>query len=113
MLRAVLDSTVDGILLSDAQGNVQLANRPVVTLTRDLGMSYQGSVVDRLLSVQARMRDPEGYRAAMERLRSNPDESTFDEFEDAASGRVFQGFTVAGARRPRWLRSDASGRCAK
>jgi signal transduction histidine kinase len=89
----VLDSTVDGILLSDAQGNVQLANRPVVTLTRDLGMSYEGSVVDRLLSVQARMRDPEGYRAAMERLRSNPDESTFDEFEDAASGRVFQGFT--------------------
>ena len=93
VLRAVLDSTVDGILLSDAQGNVQLANRPVVTLTRDLGMSYQGSVVDRLLSVQGRMRDPEGYRAAMERLRSNPDESTFDEFEDAASGRVFQGFT--------------------
>jgi signal transduction histidine kinase/CHASE3 domain sensor protein len=93
VLRAVLDSTVDGILLSDAQGNVQLANRPVVTLTRDLGMSYEGSVVDRLLSVQARMRDPEGYRAAMERLRSNPDESTFDEFEDAASGRVFQGFT--------------------
>ena len=93
VLRAVLDSTVDGILLSDAQGNVQLANRPVVTLTRDLGMSYEGSVVDRLLSVQARMRDPEGYRAAMERLRSNPDESTFDEFEDASSGRVFQGFT--------------------
>ena len=29
VLRAVLDSTVDGILLSDADGNVQLANRPV------------------------------------------------------------------------------------
>ncbi len=29
VLRAVLDSTVDGILLSDAEGNVQLANRPV------------------------------------------------------------------------------------
>jgi signal transduction histidine kinase len=30
----------------------------------------------------------------MEALRSNPDEPTFDEFEDAVSGRVFQGFTA-------------------
>ena len=32
VLRAVLDSTVDGILLSDADGEVQLANRPVIVL---------------------------------------------------------------------------------
>jgi signal transduction histidine kinase/CHASE3 domain sensor protein len=94
VLRAVLDSTVDGILLSDADGEVQLANRPVIVLTRDLGMSYEGPVVDRLLSVADRMADPEAYRAAMERLRTNPDEPTFDEFEDKASGRVFQGFTA-------------------
>jgi signal transduction histidine kinase len=94
VLRAVLDSTVDGILLSDAAGEVQLANRPVIMLTRDLGMSYEGPVVDRLLSVADRMADPAAYRAAMERLRANPDEPTFDEFEDAASGRVFQGFTA-------------------
>jgi signal transduction histidine kinase len=93
VLRAVLDSTVDGILLSDADGNVQLANRPVVALTRELGMRYDGTVVERLLSVEQRMRDPDRYRAAMERLRTNPSESTFDEFEDAVSGRVFQGFT--------------------
>jgi signal transduction histidine kinase len=94
VLRAVLDSTVDGILLSDAAGEVQLANRPVIMLTRDLGMSFEGPVVDRLLSVADRMADPDAYRAAMERLRANPDEPTFDEFEDAASGRVFQGFTA-------------------
>ena len=94
VLRAVLDSTVDGILLSDADGNVQLANRPVINLTRDLGMSYEGPVVDRLLSVQERMRDREKYRAAMERLRQNPSEATFNEFEDVVSGRVFQGFTA-------------------
>src|SRR3954465_4047578 len=93
VLPAGLDSTVDGILLSDAEGNVQLANRPVVTLTRDLGMQYDGPVVDRLRSVEHRMRAPESYHDAMERLRSNPDESTFDEFEDTVSGRVFQGFT--------------------
>jgi signal transduction histidine kinase len=94
VLRAVLDSTVDGILLSDADGNVQLANRPVLNLTRDLGMSYEGTVVDRLLSVERRVKDGEKYRAAMERLRTNPDEETFDEFEDTVSGRVFQGFTA-------------------
>jgi len=94
VLRAVLDSTVDGILLSDAEGNVQLANRPVVNLTRDLGMSGEGTVVDRLLSVEDRVSDRKGYRAAMERLRDNPAEPTFDEFEDSISGRVFQGFTA-------------------
>jgi signal transduction histidine kinase/CHASE3 domain sensor protein len=94
VLRAVLDSTVDGILLSDADGNVQLANRPVITLTRDFGMSFDGPVVDRLLSVARRMVDPENYTRAMERLRANPNEPTFDEFEDALTGRVFQGFTA-------------------
>jgi signal transduction histidine kinase/CHASE3 domain sensor protein len=94
VLRAVLDSTVDGILLSDADGNVQLANRPVINLTRDLGMTFEGTVVDRLLSVEHRVARPEQYRAAMERLRDNPSEATFDEFEDTVSGRVFQGFTA-------------------
>ena len=94
VLRAVLDSTVDGILLSDADGNVQLANRPVVKLTRDFGMTFDGPVVDRLLSVADRMADPVKYRNAMERLRENPNDSTFDEFEDALTGRVFQGFTA-------------------
>jgi signal transduction histidine kinase len=93
VLRAVLDSTLDGILLSDSDGNVQLANRPMVNLTRDLGMSFEGPVVDRLLSIGDRMRDRERYRAAMERLRENPNESTFDEFEDSISGRAFQGYT--------------------
>ena len=93
VLRAVLDATVDGILLSDAGGNVQVANRPVIALTRDLGMSFDGTMVDRLLSVEHRMRDRERFRAAMERLRMDPDETTFDEFEDAVSGRVIQGFT--------------------
>jgi signal transduction histidine kinase len=72
---------------------MQLANRPLVRLTRELGMSYDGTVVERLLSVEHRVRDQEAYRTTMEGLRDNPDESTFDEFEDSVSGRVFQGFT--------------------
>jgi signal transduction histidine kinase len=94
ILRAVLDSTVDGILLSDAEGNVQLANRPVVRLTKELEMSYDGPVVDRLLSVAHRVIEPEKYRAAMEGLRANPEQPTFNEFEDTVTGRAFQGFTA-------------------
>ena len=93
VLRAVLDSTIDGILLSDADGHMQLANRPIVRLTREMGMSYEGTIVDRLLSVEHRVKDPDAYRKSMEGLRENPDESTFDEFEDSVTGRVFQGFT--------------------
>ena len=93
VLRAVLDSTIDGILLSDADGHMQLANRPIVRLTREMGMSYEGTIVDRLLSVEHRIRDKEAYRKTMEGLRDNPDETTFDEFEDSVTGRVFQGFT--------------------
>ncbi|HEY8722563.1 MAG TPA: ATP-binding protein [Gaiellaceae bacterium] len=93
VLRAVLDSTIDGILLSDAEGHMQLANRPIVRLTREMGMSYEGTIVDRLLSVEHRIRDKEAYRKTMEGLRDNPDETTFDEFEDSVTGRVFQGFT--------------------
>ena len=93
VLRAVLDSTVDGILLSDADGNVQLANRPIVEMTRDLGMTFEGSVTERLLSVAHRMQDPDDFRNAMIYLGTNPDEATFNEFEEVQSGRVFQGWT--------------------
>ncbi len=93
VLRAVLDSTVDGILLSDAKGEVRLANRPMMQLASELGLSQRGAVVDRLLAVEDRVTDPVRFRAAMERLRSDPTEPTFDEFVDGLSGRVFQGFT--------------------
>ncbi len=73
---------------------MQLANRPLVRLTQDLGMEMEGPVVTRLLSVADRVTDPEAYRASMERLRSSPEDATFDEFEDRESGRVFQGFTA-------------------
>jgi signal transduction histidine kinase len=102
VLRAVLDSTVDGILLSDVDGNVQLANRPIVEMTRELGMSFDGTVTERLLSIAPRIKAPEFFRESMEYLRANPDEATFNEFEEAESGRVYQGWTSA-------VR-DASGR---
>src|SRR5205823_2607397 len=94
VLRAVLDATIDGILLSDAEGNVQLANRQIVEMTRELGMSFEGSVIDRLLSVSDRIKDPDEFRESMEGLRHNVAQATFNEFEDWVSGHVFQGWTA-------------------
>jgi signal transduction histidine kinase len=64
-------------------------------MTRELGMSFEGTVTERLLSIAPRMKDPELFREAMEYLRSNPDEQTFNEFEEAESGHVYQGWTTA------------------
>ena len=94
VLRAVLDSTVDGILLADKAGNVQLANRPLTEMTRNLGMTFDGPVTARLLSVSERMVDPEEFQRAMVELQDNPELSSFNEFEDRVSGRVYQGWTA-------------------
>jgi len=100
VLRAVLDSTVDGILLSDAEGNVQLANRPVITLTRAFGMSFEGPVVDRLLSVQQRMADPDKYRAAMERPSDEPERADVRRVRGCADRARLSGVHRTCARRP-------------
>jgi signal transduction histidine kinase len=93
VLRSVLDSTVDGILLSSVEGDVQLANRPMLQLAEELQFPATGPVVDRLRAVTDRMDDPQRFAETVERLRANPTETTLDEFEDGLTGRVFQGFT--------------------
>jgi signal transduction histidine kinase/CHASE3 domain sensor protein len=92
LLRAVLDATVDGILLSDRDGAVQLANRPMVAIGEELGMSLGQNVLDNLLSIEGRMTDPQRFRETIERLRANPDEASVNEFEVADTARVFLGF---------------------
>jgi signal transduction histidine kinase/CHASE3 domain sensor protein len=94
VLRAVLDSTVDGILLTDHAGNVQLANRPLTEMTRDMGMTFDGTVTERLVSVAERMKNPAEFRQAMLELQGDPDSASFNEFEDVVSGRVYQGWTA-------------------
>jgi PAS domain S-box-containing protein len=94
VLRAVLDSTIDGIMLTDLEGNIQLANRPMVQLVRDLGITADGTAVDRLLSVAERIVDRERFVQTMERLRATPEEPSLDEFQLRESQRAFQGFTA-------------------
>jgi signal transduction histidine kinase/CHASE3 domain sensor protein len=93
VLRAVLDSTVDGIILTDREGNLQLANQPMLRLSEELGIVREGTAIDRLLSIESKVAERDRYRATMERLRAHPDEPSFDEFDLVEPARTFQGFT--------------------
>ncbi len=94
VLRAVLDSTIDGILLTDLEGNVQLANRPLLRFGAELGIPGEGTAVERLLAIKHRMREEERYVATMERLAAHPEDPSADEFEVVEPYRVFVGYTA-------------------
>jgi signal transduction histidine kinase len=94
LLRSVLDSTVDGIVLTDLAGNVQIANRPMRRFAIDLGFLGPGNVIDQLLSIAGKMKDSERYVETMERLRTHPEQPSADEFELLEEQRTFVGYTA-------------------
>jgi signal transduction histidine kinase len=91
---ALLDSTVDGISLTDAEGNLLIMNRPIVEMAIELGMPPEGTVPERLLAIAERVSEPERYRRRMLELARNPTERSSDEFELTGSGRVFRGYAA-------------------
>jgi signal transduction histidine kinase/HAMP domain-containing protein len=93
-LRAVLDSTVDGILLTDAEGLVQLTNRPMARFGGEIGLPVEGTATERLLALRSRVRDEPRYVAALERLAAHPEVESVDEFELLEPPRIFIGYTA-------------------
>jgi signal transduction histidine kinase len=91
--QALLDSTVDGICLSDASGRILLANAPLQRFAVDHGLPMHGTVTERLLSLADRTTEPARFRERMHELARNSSESE-DEFELADRGRVFRGYTA-------------------
>jgi signal transduction histidine kinase len=90
---ALIDSTLDGICLTDEHGEVLISNKPLRRLSRELGLPAEGTVPSRLLAVSEQMVEPERYRRRMIELGNAPGESTIDEFEVAGTGRCFRGYT--------------------
>src|SRR5439155_4116926 len=74
LLRSVLDATIDGIVLTDLDGNIQLANKPFRRLAADLDFRGGANVIDQLLSVADKVSDRDGYVETMERLRAHPEQ---------------------------------------
>jgi signal transduction histidine kinase len=91
---ALIDSTLDGICLTDPDGNLLISNAPLRRLSYELGMPAQGTVPERLLAISERMAEPERYRVRMNELGHSAGAETSDEFELAGTGRSFRGFTA-------------------
>jgi signal transduction histidine kinase len=95
--RALLDSTVDGICLTDVAGNIVLANAALQRFSLDLGLPPDGTVTERLLVLADRTTEPARFRERIQELARELQESE-DEFELTESGRVFRGYTASVAR---------------
>jgi signal transduction histidine kinase len=90
---ALLDSTMDGICLTDPSGRVLLANAPLQRISVELGLPPYGTVTDRLLTLTERTTEPARFRERMLELARTHTASE-DEFELTETGRVFQGCTA-------------------
>jgi signal transduction histidine kinase len=91
--QALLDSTVDGICLTDPSGRIVFGNAPLLRFGLELGLPLHGTVTERLLALADRTTEPARFRERMAGLASNSAESE-DEFELTDSGRVFRGYTA-------------------
>jgi signal transduction histidine kinase len=91
---SLIDATLDGICLTDAEGNILIANRPIRRLVADLGMPTEGSVKERLLAISETITEPARYRERMIAIAGETGAASTDEFEVASTGRVFRGFTA-------------------
>ena len=91
--QALLDSTVDGICLTDVSGNIVLANAPLQRFAVELGLPPSGTVAERLSVLADRTTEPARFAQRMQHLGRDLQASE-DEFELADSGRVFRGYTA-------------------
>ena len=54
LLRGLIDATVDGMCLTDQEGEILIANRPLRRLVSGLGLADEGPIHERLLSIAER-----------------------------------------------------------
>jgi signal transduction histidine kinase len=91
--RALLDSTLDGLCLTDASGRLILANAPLQRIALELGLPLHGTPTERLLALAERTTEPARFSERMRELAEDPAPSE-DEFELSDTGRVFRGSTT-------------------
>jgi signal transduction histidine kinase len=90
---ALLDSTLDGICLTDPSGRLLLANAPLQRISVELGLPPHGTVTERLLALADRTTEPSRFSERMREL-AHDHASSEDEFELSETGRVFRGCTT-------------------
>jgi PAS domain S-box-containing protein len=93
--RAVLDATLDGIRLVDLTGGTILANAEIERLTTDVfGLPAESTLAERSMLIARQLVDTAAYDAASATIAADPEATTLDEFELAASHRSFRRYTA-------------------
>ena len=93
-LEAVLDATLDGIAMSDPEGNLLFANRRMTGFWEEVGLPNDGTVWDRLILLARRTTTPDAYFELFGRMASDPGAEIDAEFVLSDSGRIFVGYTT-------------------
>ena len=92
--RAVLDASLDGVRLVDLDGNTLVANRAMDEMAEDLlKLPDTGTMYDRIVALADRTTDPEGYRAEISAMVSDPEYEGLYEYQFADTGRWVQRYT--------------------
>jgi PAS domain S-box-containing protein len=90
LIRATLESTADGLLVVNRNGDIQIMNQNFLDMWR-IPPSIQNASRDELLLrfVLTQLKDAEGFLAKVKKLYARPSEKSYDilEFKD---GRVFE-----------------------
>jgi len=94
MQSALIDATLDGICLTDRDGEPLISNKPLRRISMELGLPLSGTVPERLVAIADKLTEPERFRSRMLALAHAPGEASIDEFEIAGTGRVFRGYTA-------------------
>ncbi|HEX9287049.1 MAG TPA: PAS domain S-box protein [Thermoanaerobaculia bacterium] len=105
LLRATLDSTADGILVMDHDGNILTYNRKFLEMWKLSEETASAAHRDDLMeAVLDQLKDPGGFVQLAMRSYARPEAPTFDvvEFKD---GRIFERYT-----RPQMLGGKSIGR---
>jgi diguanylate cyclase (GGDEF)-like protein/PAS domain S-box-containing protein len=104
-LRAALESTTDGVLAVDRQGNIRAYNQRYVDMwSMPTGLLNAGARRERLRLLRDKVCDPDSVHAKIEQLRDRPHEDSFDTIE-LKDGRVFERYS-----RPQIVDDEVIGR---
>jgi signal transduction histidine kinase len=93
-LQAVLDATLDGILMSDPEGRILLTNRKIDRFWSELGLPDEGPIWDRLARLAQLTTTPAAYNDLFSRIAHDPREEADAEFELRDANRSFVGHTA-------------------
>src|SRR5260221_6160245 len=94
LLRATLESTADGILVIDRDGQIAGYNEKFRNMWRiPKEVMDTGEEQATIQHVLDQLRDPDGYVKKLTKLYEEPDTDVFDEIE-FIDGRIFERYSV-------------------